>query len=206
MDKKSNGVFICVEGPNGAGKTTFVKKLYSELCENHNVFLTKEPTNTELGNLCRNLEGKLDKLSYAYLICADRCNHIQTDILPHINSEEIVISDRYIASSLVYQGFDGVPNDIIWKLNKNFFIPEINIFILADEKVLADRLSERNHFSDFEKRMTRGEELKSYIQAQDFLIKKGYNCITLYNNTIDELDKNVIIAYNMIKQFLGVFE
>lgn len=206
MSKKNKGIFISIEGPNGAGKTTFVEKLYNKLSKNHNVFLTKEPTNTELGELCKKFEGKLDKFSYAYLICADRCNHVKTDILPHVNNKEIVISDRYIASSLVYQNFDGIPKDEIWRLNKNFPIPEINIFILADEKVLTDRLSERNYFSDFEKRMTRGEELKSYIQAQNFLIKKGYNCMTLYNNTLEELDKNIITAYNMIIQFLGVFE
>ena len=206
MIKKNNGIFICIEGPNGAGKTTFIKKLQRKLHKNFDVFLTKKPTNTELGNMCRTLEGKLDKLSYAYLICADRCNHIQTEILLQVNNGKIVISDRYIASSLVYQSFDGVPNEVIWKLNENFPIPEINIFLLADEKILANRLSERNQFSDFEKRMSRGEELKSYIQAQNFLMKKGYNCITLYNNTLDELDKNVFKVYNMINQFLGVFE
>lgn len=206
MSKKLNGIFICIEGPNCAGKTTFIKKLCSKLCGNHNVFSTKEPTNTELGNLCRSLEGKLNNLSYAYLICADRCNHVQNDILPHIYNNDIVICDRYIASSLVYQGFDGIPNDVIWGLNKNFPIPEINIFILADEKVLADRLSKRSHFSDFEKRMTRGEELERYIRAQDFLIERGYNCITFYNNTLGELDKNVNTAYNMINQFWGVYE
>lgn len=206
VSKKRNGIFVCIEGPNCAGKTTFIQKLSSKFCGNYNVLLTKEPTNTELGNLCRSFEGKLNNLSYAYLICADRCNHVQEDILPYVNNSYIVICDRYIASSLVYQNFDGVPNDIIWELNKNFPIPEINIFILADEKVLSERLSKRSYFSEFEKRMTRGEELESYVRAQVFLKEKGYNCITFYNNTLDELDKNVITAYNMIKQFLGVYE
>lgn len=206
MSRKHNGIFICIEGPNCAGKTTFIKKLCTKFCGNHNVFSTKEPTNTELGNLCRSFEGKLNNLSYAYLICADRCNHVQNVILPHIYNTDIVICDRYIASSLVYQNFDGVPSDVIWELNKNFPIPEINIFILADEKIMADRLSKRSHFSDFEKRMTRGEELERYIRSRNFLIEKGHNCITFYNNTLDELDKNVISAYNIINQFLGVYE
>ena len=204
MHKNHKGIFICVEGPNGAGKTTFIAELYNILKKNYNVFLTKEPTNTDFGILCKNAEGTLDELLYTYLICADRCNHIKNEILPHIKKNEIVISDRYIASSLVYQNFNGVPTDIVWDLNKHFLVPEINIFIFANKEILADRLSKRSYFSTIEKIMTREEELKRYIQAKNFLSKKGYNCLTYYNNESDDLDKNVSHVYNIINKFIEV--
>ena len=174
MPKAMEGIFISIDGPNGAGKSTFIDALSKRIYYPRIPFLTKEPTQTEFGSYVKHNEGNLSGLPYAYLICADRCYQIENEIIPHLRAGQIVISDRYIESSIVCQGFDGVPLEQIWDLNRNFPIPHLSILLIADEAVIERRLSQRKFLSDFEKRMSRQEEVQRYIEAKEFLERKGF--------------------------------
>lgn len=194
------GLFITIEGPNGVGKTTFIKKIAERLEKIYPVILTREPTDTEFGKYVRNNEGNLKGNAYAYLIAADRCNHLEYVIEPALNENKVVICDRYIESSLVLQAFDGVNLEDIWRLNSKFRVPDISIILLAKEETLSKRLSEREKLTHFEKRMTRENEIKGYIHANEFLKNQDFNLMLLYNETERDLEINIQKVFEMISR------
>ena len=196
------GIFITVEGPNGVGKSTFIKRLEEMLSSEYMVFLTREPSNSNFGNYVRKNEEMLGGEAYAYLIAADRCYHLKNFIEPELEKGKIVISDRYIESSLVLQEYDGVKIDDIWRLNCNFIIPDLSITLLAKEEILKCRLLERNELTRFEKKMTRRDEIERYIKAAKFLKVKGFNVVTFYNDTELELSNSL----NDVKEFINNLE
>jgi dTMP kinase len=179
------GLFISVDGPNGAGKTTFIRTLVENLSVNYDVYDTREPSPTSFGTFVKKNEGGLKGMQYAQLIWADRHYHLQTCVQPQLSLGKIVVCDRYIDSSFVLQGFDGVSEEQIWELNKSFLRPDLNIILLADPEILQKRLQKRESLSAFEKRMTREEEIYMYRKAIDFLSRKNIPHIIYMNNTYD---------------------
>jgi dTMP kinase len=104
------GVFIAIEGGDGTGKSTQARLLASRLREDgHEVVLTYEPGDTRIGPTVRRLvldvasEG-LDPRAEALLYAADRAEHVATLIRPALERGAVVITDRYIDSSIAYQG------------------------------------------------------------------------------------------------------
>lgn len=185
------GLFISFDGPNGVGKSTLIDKLVSKLKESYVVYATKEPSDSELGKRVRKNEENIRGLEYAKMISEDRKWHITNEIIPQKAICDIVASDRYIASSLALQAFDGVSLDDIWDLNKDFIFPDINVILLADEDVIERRLSQRGNLTYFEKKMSRKQELVFYQNADLFLKQKEVNSIILYNNSEDDLKINI---------------
>jgi len=109
--KTADGYFVVFEGGEGSGKSTQSVKLAAWLrVRGHEVVLTREPGATELGNRIRSLV--LDPASNtspsvraeALLYAADRAQHVDKVLRPALDRGDVVISDRYIDSSLAYQG------------------------------------------------------------------------------------------------------
>jgi len=196
------GIFITVEGPNGVGKSTFIKRLEKMLSSKHMLCLTREPSNSNFGNYVKKNEEMLEGQAYAYLIAADRCYHLRNFVEPALVKGKIVISDRYIESSLVLQGYDGVETEDIWRLNCNFRVPDLSVILLGMEEVLERRLIERSELTRFEKKMTRKDELERYIKAAGFLKNKGFNVVTFFNNTESELENSL----NEVGEFITNLE
>lgn len=197
------GIFITIDGPNGAGKSSFIKELSNKISQTSPVYLTREPSPTQFGDFVRTNEQHLRGLPYAHLIWSDRHFHIQNFVLPELNGGKIVISDRYIESSLVLQSFDGVHIEDVWALNQDFIIPDVSVMLYADPEILADRLSQRNFLTNFEERMTREQEVAAYKTAVDFLSRRGYRHLVCKNNTIEDLERNVEEVYNKICSMMG---
>lgn len=193
-------MFITIEGPNGVGKSSFIKALTDSVKDEFKVYCTKEPTDTDFGRLLRVNEEKLRGIEYAKMIARDRRNHLSNEIVPMLEQYDIVISDRYIESSMVLQVYDGVSVEEVWDMNKDFLIPDISIIMLASEEEIQKRLLERNEMTHFEKCMTREEEVGLYKKAGAFLTGKGYNVVEMPNDTIDELQNNVARIRGMICQ------
>jgi dTMP kinase len=109
------GLFIAFEGPDGSGKSTILQMLYKKLIKNihnHLIVLTREPGghNNIIAEDIRNIllnkvEYKIDDRAEALLFAASRAQHVKDFILPHLNNGNIVLCDRYIYSSLAYQGY-----------------------------------------------------------------------------------------------------
>jgi dTMP kinase len=107
----ATGVFIAFEGVEGAGKGTQIRKLEEHLrAEGRDVLVTREPGGTELGEQIREVlldpkTGKLDARSEALLFAAARAQTVSSVIRPALADGKIVICDRYVDSSLAYQGW-----------------------------------------------------------------------------------------------------
>jgi dTMP kinase len=104
----SRGVFIALEGGDGAGKSTQGRLLCAWLEElGHTVVVTREPGGTPFGRTVRELVLHGDHVApraEALLFAADRAHHVETLIRPALGRGEVVITDRYLDSSIAYQG------------------------------------------------------------------------------------------------------
>lgn len=104
----TSGVFVVLEGGDGCGKSTQAKLLVPRLRDlGREVVATREPGATEVGAAIRSLVlggGDLDPRAEALLIAADRAEHVAEVIRPALDRGAVVVSDRYVPSSLAYQG------------------------------------------------------------------------------------------------------
>jgi dTMP kinase len=104
------GFFIAFEGGEGAGKSTQVARLADALRgAGHDVVTTFEPGDTSVGRQLRDIllghdTGSLDPRTEALLYAADRAEHVARVIRPAVEAGSVCISDRYVDSSLAYQG------------------------------------------------------------------------------------------------------
>lgn len=103
-------MFITLEGPEGSGKTSAAKLIVSELEKRgYQVLFTREPGGTPIAEQIRNVildkaNTRLDARAEALLYAASRRQHLVEKVLPALKEGKIVICDRYIDSSLAYQG------------------------------------------------------------------------------------------------------
>lgn len=118
------GKFISFEGPDGSGKSTQLK-LIKEYLENKgfDVLVTREPGGTQISEKIRNIildpENKeMSMVAEALLYAASRAQLVHEVIIPALNSGKIVIADRFVDSSLVYQGYArGLGEEMIASIN-----------------------------------------------------------------------------------------
>lgn len=149
------GKFICIEGLDGSGKSTQVKLLAIWLRGmGRHVVVTEEPTGGPVGRIIRlALRGtvRLPVAAEALLFAADRLQHVEQVITPAINSGKIVISDRYIASSLAYQSARGLPLRWVMKINEMALEPDLTVLIDVPAEVSAQRINRSRRPDEFER-------------------------------------------------------
>ncbi|WP_051109319.1 dTMP kinase [Caldicellulosiruptor sp. F32] len=143
------GKFIVFEGNDGSGKSTQILKVEKYLKENgYKVVTTREPGGTEVGFRIRKLlldpAYKMDGLTEALLLAADRNEHVKNVLIPALEDGYVVICDRYILSSIVYQGIvRGVGVENIIKLNSIFeerIKPDLYIILTLSPEIALQRL------------------------------------------------------------------
>jgi dTMP kinase len=138
------GAFICIEGLDGCGKTTQAKMLAKKLGKSHNAVYTTEPSRGKIGTYIRNSylygEKRLSSVIEALLFAADRIEHVENEVLPALKQGKLVISDRYVYSSLAYQGAAGLSLEWIEKVNEHALKPDLAVFIDVDPKIVMSRL------------------------------------------------------------------
>jgi len=127
------GVFIVLEGIDGCGKTFHSKALKEELREQgFNAVYTAEPSGSTVGKFIQTtlVTEKISPEVEALLFAADRCEHLKREILPSLESGKVVVCDRYLYSSLAYQGAQGV--DVNWIKTINAFAVKPDIAFCLD--------------------------------------------------------------------------
>ncbi len=119
-----SGFFITFEGGEGSGKTTIAKMIKDQLTkEGYSVVLTREPGGVEIAEEIRNIihdvkNTNMDKKTEALLYAASRRQHLIEKVIPALDKNCIVICDRFIDSSLVYQGIArGIGIDEVYQMN-----------------------------------------------------------------------------------------
>ncbi len=102
--RSSNGLFISIDGPSGVGKSSTARTLAGRLrAQGRPVHLTSEPSNGPIGELACELTETLRGIALACLYAADRYYHLATEVRPHLDAGDVVITDRYTPSALVMQ-------------------------------------------------------------------------------------------------------
>ena len=145
------GKFITFEGADGSGKTTqieLIKKYLEE--QGKKVLLTREPGGSDLGNKIRDIllhyDGEVDSLCELLLYMADRAQHVKKVILPALEEGKIVLCDRYIDSSVSYQGYArGLDIERIIKLNTiatDGLEPDLTIVFDVETQTAIERVGE----------------------------------------------------------------
>lgn len=128
---KMKGIFIVLEGPDGSGKSTIAKKIgdyYSS--RGRKIEFTREPGGTKISEKLRDIildnnNKEMDYRTEALLYAASRAQLVSEKIKPWLNESKIVISERYVYSSLVYQGLGrGLGIEEVKKIN-DFAIAEV---------------------------------------------------------------------------------
>ncbi len=133
------GFFITIEGGEGAGKSTQTELLVRQLqAASHQVVVTREPGGTRIGEQIRAIthnpaNAEMDAATEAYLMAASRAQHVREIIAPALNEGNIVVSDRYVDSSIAYQGYGRkLGEDVVTALNSlavNGILPDMVLFL-----------------------------------------------------------------------------
>jgi dTMP kinase len=141
------GVFICVEGLDGSGKTTQAQILTERLSNEYSVVYTAEPSRGKTGTFIRECclyeEKRLPTVVEALLFAADRVEHVENEIKPALAEGEVVICDRYLYSSLAYQGSAGLNLSWIKKINSYALKPDFAVFIDVPPERVLERLQRK---------------------------------------------------------------
>ena len=141
------GAFIVVEGLDGSGKTTQARFLAARFGRSHKALYTAEPSNGRIGTFIRESclygQKRLVTPVEALLFAADRIEHVENEIKPALQEGRLVISDRYVYSSLAYQGSAGLNMDWIKTLNKHALAPDFAVFIDVSPETVLRRLNRR---------------------------------------------------------------
>jgi len=173
----TTGFFLAIDGPSGIGKSTATAALARQLAgAGLSVLATKEPTASPLGSLTRFGTDECQGLTLACLVAADRYQHLETEIRPALTAGTVVVCDRYVASSLVLQGLDGVPADFLWTLAAAADRPDLTVILTGDPVRSRERAARRGVYSRFYRGGTEAgaAEVQAYQAAAVRLRDAGY--------------------------------
>lgn len=137
------GRFIVFEGIDGSGTTTQTARLVSWLSETGSAIDTAEPTDSEFGRLLRRvLKGDVPApaATTALMFAADRVDHIDRRIEPALASGSHVVSDRYVVSSLAYQG-SLLDLSFVKAINGRARRPDLTVFLRVSAEIAMERIA-----------------------------------------------------------------
>lgn len=146
--------FITIEGCEGSGKTSILKKICAEF-EKKGIkyFSTREPGGSKISEQIRNVilnveNTKMDYMTEALLYAASRRQHLEEVVRPALNDGAVVICDRYLDSSLAYQGYArNLGIEEVYAINMyatSGFLPELTIYIDIPVEVGLERIAKNN--------------------------------------------------------------
>ena len=186
------GKFISVEGLDGCGKSTQVRLLARWLRRmGHEVVVTEEPTDGPIGRIIRMVVAggfKVPVAAEALLFAADRLHHVERVIAPAVSSGKVVISDRYIASSLAYQSARGLPLRWVMKINEMASEPDLMILIDVPAEVTAGRINRSRRPDGFERDL----ELQKKVRQVYLNIARRYKMKVIDGNRpVDEVQEDI---------------
>lgn len=133
-----NGIFITIEGPEGAGKSTVIEMLLQQLEEEgYPALLTREPGGIDIAEQIRKVilnpeNTAMDARTEALLYAAARRQHLAEKVMPALEEGKIVLCDRFVDSSLAYQGHArGLGIDEVFKINQfaiEQMMPDVTLY------------------------------------------------------------------------------
>ena len=196
----TKGLFISFEGGEGAGKSTQTKLLKEWLeKQGETVVLTREPGGTTLGNQIRqilldNNTGVISPRSEALMYAADRAHHVYSVIRPALDRGDVVITDRYIDSSIAYQGAGRVllPSEVsrISRWATESLTPSLTIILDLPAEIGLGRLHTTDRLEseplNFHERVRQEYLNMAQIDPERYLVVDARQSIEQIHSTIVE--------------------
>jgi dTMP kinase len=187
-------LFIVLEGGDAAGTTTHTRLLKGFLeSQGFKVHLTQEPSQSKIGKLLREyLKNKdIPPSTDALLFAADRNLHFNNEIKKKLEEGFIVISDRYIESSIVYQSIQSPEISIEWVKEINKFVgwPDITIILDIDPKIALAR-KENQDLEKFEETLFLDKVRNLYLQRakqENYFVISSDDIIEIVQENIQKL-------------------
>ncbi len=153
--------FIVFEGPDGSGKTTQARLIYQYIRDNlnENIVLTKEPGGTKISEIIRNVlldpeNAEMDDLTEVLLYASSRAQHVAEFIKPNLKNGNNVLCDRFIDSTIAYQGYGrGIDIELIKQINHiaaQGLKPDISFYIMTTPEVAISRIKKNRKLDRLE--------------------------------------------------------
>jgi dTMP kinase len=185
------GIFICIEGIDASGKSTQARWLVRNLRRRgFDAICTTEPSKSEVGSFIRRYilqrKRRVPAVVEALLFAVDRIDHVESKIEPALESGKIVVSDRYVYSSLAYQGAAGLDVSWIEQINRMALPPDLAIYIDVPPEVVAKRMRRRRSVMETLKNQRKVREI--YTQ----LVSEGHLVLINGNRPASEVTQNIL--------------
>ena len=197
------GIFVTFEGPDGCGKSTITTLVYEALKDKYEVIRTREPGGTPISEEIRDMILDVNNSSMTYrtealLYAASRAQHVEEKIIPAVEAGKVVLCERFVLSSIAYQGYGrGLGEEDIRLINDfatGGIKPDVTFLFdmkgrsSVDRKLKAggDRLEISGN--DFHKRVNAAYE--KLAKSEDYYIIDATETIEeVKNKVLDILDK-----------------
>ena len=145
----SKGLFISIEGPDGSGKSTQIENIKQFFCDKGiDIVFTREPGGTAIGERIREIIldkncSEMDYMTEAMLYAAARSQHVAQVIRPSLEEGKIVICDRFVDSSIAYQGYGRKLGDAVAIINGfaiGDYLPDVTFLMKLDPRIGRRRI------------------------------------------------------------------
>ena len=205
------GLFLTVEGPDGAGKTTQIELLRDYLSDKgYDIIVCREPGGTPISEAVRNVIlnkefTEMGHMTELLLYAAARAQLIEEVIRPALEDGKIVICDRFVESSAVYQGIArGMGIDLVYKVNQFAIgdtMPDLTIMIDLDAEAGISRKKKQAELDrmesetiDFHKKVVEGYRQLASLHPDRIYTVDG-------SLTIEEIHQKIVSQVNKMKSF-----
>lgn len=173
---KHQGVFICVEGLDGSGKTTQARRLVRNLRRRRlDAVYTTEPSKGRVGKLIRgfvlNRRKRVAVALEALLFAADRVDHVEKEVKPMLEEGKIVVCDRYVYSTLAYQGAAGLSLEWIEHINQFALKPHVALLIDVPANVVVKRLKRKKTVMETARNQEKVREVYLKLVQDQLLVR-----------------------------------
>lgn len=204
------GIFITLEGPDGAGKTTVIKKLSEQLMKDINmeVVTTREPGGIPIAEEIRQVildpkNNEMDERTEALLYAAARRQHLVQKVLPSLEAGKIVLCDRFIDSSIAYQGVGrGIGKTEVQKIN-DFAIeghyPDLTIYLDVPSEIGLERINKGRKQSELDRLDNESLDFHKKVRSAYLDLVKEHSERIVLIDTEDNIEKVVKNCYDLIK-------
>ncbi len=199
------GVFITFEGADGSGKSTQLE-LVADYLKNKGIdfIKTRDPGGTDLGCKIReillNYDGNVAPLCELFLYLADRAQHIEEKIMPALNEGKVVLCDRYVDSTMAYQGYAReLGMDKVLELNNTVakgLMPDLTFIFDVNTEVAMNRVGNKKDRLESEAESFHKKVREGYLK----LVEKFPERIKLINSnqSIKEVQNEVMPSVEKI--------
>ena len=209
------GIFITIEGPDGAGKTSVIKKLIPMLVKTvqQEIVATREPGGSriaeEIRELILNPENiEMDIRTEALLYAAGRRQHLVEKIIPALETGKVVICDRFVDSSLAYQGVArGIGISEVAEINQfatDNLSPDLTLYLDIEAHLGLERINQNKDKRQFDRLDQETLQFHEKVRSSYLAIAKEQSERIVQIDASQELEKVVADCYEtIIKRIKG---